>query len=55
MEKLEDVEYIKRNIRVQLHTIFIQYQKRNFRGTLTNRKLVGISVLNAKGTVLKEN
>ena len=34
---------------VQLYTIW----KRNFRGASTNEKLSGISILNAKGTVLK--
>ena len=31
------------------------YQMRSFRGALTNGKLTGVSVLNAKRTIMKKN
>ena len=46
---LKNVENIKRNI-VQLHII----SKKSFRGALTNGKLIGICVFNAKGSVLEK-
>ena len=35
--------------------IYLCYIKRNFRSTSTNEKLAGISVLNAKGTILNNS
>ena len=51
MVSFEDVKRIKRDMMVQL----TPYQKRSFRGALTNEKLTGISVLNVKGGYFKEN
>ena len=46
----DDVQDIKK---ILLHN-FTLYEKRCFRGALSNKKLAGISLLNAKETILKK-
>ena len=48
--RFKDVEDIYGNMMTQLQIIL----KRTFRGTLSKDKLTGISVLNAKETILKK-